>query len=156
MQQPQGMRPQPRQPAQLELELRPGPGIAVGRIERGDDDPAHGRFDVTALVVVGVAGQAAPGLDRLAASGQDGHPVPALLALPDRAIAGPLDGGEGEAVAGGLQLLQAHHVGTGFLEQVQQGGEAGGDPIEVVGDDPQRLGSSLRIVLERAPGCKVQ
>ena len=46
------------------------------------------RFDVAAVRIVGIAGQAAAGFHRLGATGEDRHAVPAFLPVPDRAVAG--------------------------------------------------------------------
>ena len=49
--------------------------------------PLDGGLDVAAVQVVRIARQAAPRLDRLRAPREDRDAVPALLAVPDRAVA---------------------------------------------------------------------
>ena len=89
------------EPAQLVVELRPGPRIAVGQVEAADQHAVDRRLDIAAVAVVGIARQAAPGLDRLAAARQDRDAVPALLPVPDRAVAGVADRCLGELLARG-------------------------------------------------------
>src|SRR5437879_8753473 len=43
-------------------------------------------FEVPAVRVVRVAGQSAPGFDRGTRPGQNRHPVPGLLSVPDRVV----------------------------------------------------------------------
>ena len=127
---------QPLEPAQLVVELRPGRRIAVGQIEAADQHAVHRRLDVAAVRVVGVARQAAPGLDRLGAAREDGDAVPALLAVPDRAVAGLADRGFREPLVRGLQLLQADDVRLGLRQPAQQHRQAAVDAVDVEGGDP--------------------
>jgi hypothetical protein len=62
--------------------------------------------------VVRVAGQATAGLDGLGPSCQDGNPVPALLAVPDRAVADCLDRGCRELPVGGLKSCRQATSGS--------------------------------------------
>ena len=70
----------PVHPGELVIELRPRPRIAVGQIEVADQQAADRRLDVAALHVLGIAGQAAAGFDRLADAAEDGDSVPAAAA----------------------------------------------------------------------------
>ena len=74
-------------------------------------------------------------LDGFAAFGEDGDAVPALLAVPDRAIARRRDGGLGEALVRRLQLLQAGDVRLCLLEPGEQVGEPAVDAVHVEGGD---------------------
>src|SRR5690606_17510218 len=82
-----------------------------------------------------VAGQPAPGLDGIDAARQNGHAVPALLAVPDGAVAGFADGVDGEFLLRRLQFLQAGDVGPGLLQPAQQHGQPAVDAVDVVGGD---------------------
>jgi hypothetical protein len=98
-------------------------------------DAGHGRLDIARLAVLRVARQTAMGLDRLAAAREDGDAVPALLAVPDRAIAGLLDRGRGKAVFGRLQFLEAGDVGPCLGQPVEQQRQAAVDAVDVEGGD---------------------
>ena len=131
------------EPAQLVVELRAGRRVAVRQVEAADQHPVHRRLDVAAVGVVGIAGEAAAGLVRLGAARQDGDAVPALLALPDRAIAGGPDRRFRELLGRRLQLLQADHVGRRFLQPAQQHRQPAVDAVDVEGGDlhrPRRSG----------------
>ena len=133
-----GVARQPFEPAQLVIEFRARRRIAVRQIEASDDQAADRRFDVAAVRVVGIARQAAAGLHRLGAAGEDRHAVPALLPVPDRAIAGGAERGGRKFLIGRLQLLQADDVRRGLLQPAQQVGEPPVDAVDVVGRDPHR------------------
>jgi hypothetical protein len=75
-----GVARQPFEPAQLVIEFRARRRIAVRQIEATDDQAADRRFDVPAVRIVGIARQAAAGLLRLGAPGEDRHAVPAFHA----------------------------------------------------------------------------
>ena len=57
------MRDQAFEPSQLVIEFRPRPRVAVGQVDRGDEEAGDRRLDVAGRVVVGV-GQAAPSASR--------------------------------------------------------------------------------------------
>ena len=108
---------QPLEPAQLVIELGTGRRVAVRQIEAADNDPVDRRFDVAAVRIVRIAGQAAAGFHRLGAACEDRDAVPALLPVPDRAIARGADRGRGKFLIGRLQFLQADDVRRGLLSQ---------------------------------------
>ena len=136
---------QPVHPRQLVVELGPRPRIAVGRIHVADQHAAHRRLDVAAVARVGVVGQAAAGLDRLADPAQDRDSVPALLAVPDRRIAERLDRFAREGLVGAFQLLQPDDVGRELLEPAGQDVQPRIDPVDVVARDSEPvLPSALR------------
>ena len=89
--------------------------------------------------VVGIARQAAAGLHRLGAAGEDRHAVPALLPVPDRAVTGGAERGGRKFVIGRLQLLQADDVRRGLLQPPQQVGKPPVDAVDVVGRDPHPI-----------------
>src|SRR5664280_2706855 len=123
------------EPGQLVVELRARLRIAVGQIDRGDDEAVHRRFQVAAVRVVGVAGKAAAALVDGAASGQDGDAVEALLAVPDGAVARGLYRRGRKGFVGSLQLLQAGDVGASFLEPFDEARQSAVDAIDVEGRD---------------------
>ncbi len=126
---------QPIEPGQLVVEFRAGLRIAVGQIDRGDEDAADGRFDVAALPVARIARQLHAGQDRLGIARQDGDTVPGALAAMHGEVAGALDRGRGKRLVRGLQFLQAHDIRLGCLQPLQQEGKAPLDVIDVEGGD---------------------
>jgi hypothetical protein len=72
--------------------------------------------------VIGIAGQAAPAFDRLAAAGEDRDAVPRGLPVPDRAVAGLFDLCDRERGIGRLEFLQAGDVRLLLLQPGQQRG----------------------------------
>jgi len=74
-------------PAQLVVELGAGHRVAVWKIEAADQQTAYGSLDVAAVAVVRVSRQASARKHRQNVSRKDCHAIPALLAVPDGAIA---------------------------------------------------------------------
>src|SRR5690606_20407609 len=98
------------EPAQLEIELRTRSGVAVRQIEAGDKHAVHGRLNVSALYVDGVAWQAASGLVNLTDPAQQRDAVPSALTLPYHVITKIADGALGKFFLRGFQFLQADDV----------------------------------------------
>src|SRR5262249_42844440 len=96
-------------PGQLVIELRTWLRVAVGRVKRSHDNPIHRRLDVPALLVVGVAGEIAQGLDGLP-SREDRHTVPRFLTSPDRLVSSVLACGDREFSVSRLEFLHADNV----------------------------------------------
>jgi hypothetical protein len=86
--------------------------------------------------IVGIARQAVAGLHRLGASREDRHPVPALLAVPDCAVAGGPEYGRRKFLVGRFQLLEADDIRSCLFQPRQQIGEATVDAVDVVRRDP--------------------
>jgi hypothetical protein len=93
------------------------------------------RLDIAALLILGVAGQAARHLLRLGAARQDRHAVPALLAMPDGVIAGRLQLRLRKPLLRRFELLQAGDVRLLFFEPLQECRKPAGDAVDVVGGD---------------------
>ena len=77
------------QPPELVIELRPRFRVAVGSVHIADQDAAHRRLDVTALLEVRIARQRAASLDRLTDPRQQSWRTPfttSALPMPDRRI----------------------------------------------------------------------
>ena len=149
------MRSQPLEPCELVVEFRAGLRIAVRQIDAGDDDAVDGGFDIARLVVVAIAGQLGPDQHRFGLARQDGDAVPGLLAAPDRAVAGLVDGAERKVLVGRLQLLQANDVGLCLLQPSQQVRQPPIDIVDVERGDlhtPARA-LSVPIELERKGLC---
>src|SRR5262249_57688908 len=70
------------------LELRAGGRVAVREVEAADADASDRRLEVPAVHVLRVARQSPHRLRQLTAPRHDGDPVPALLSVPDRVVAG--------------------------------------------------------------------
>src|SRR6185312_1870180 len=140
------VRLQPLHPADLVVEFLRSHGIAVGQVERADDDAAHFRLDIAAMRVVGVPGQAdAPQLGRVA-PGQDRDSVEALLPVPHRAVARRFDVGDRQRFVGAFELLQRDDVRLLAIEPFDEARQARSDSIEVVGGElhgcvPKPLGA---------------
>lgn len=140
------------EPGQLVVELRSRLGIAIGQVKTGHQQAVDGRFEVAAVGIAGVARQAAAYLQRLAVAGEDGDAVPRRLALPDRAVSGPLQRRGGEARVGRLQFLQADDVRRFPLQPGQQRGQPGLDAVDVEGGDLQGVHRlSPRMTIRRPP-----
>src|SRR5215207_7726792 len=108
------MENQPVEPTQLVIELWPRRRVAVRQIDRGDENAVNCRLDVSAMHIVGIAGELARSFDWIGAASEDGDTVPTLLAVPDRSIARFPERRGGELLLRSLQLLQAHNVRFGF------------------------------------------
>jgi hypothetical protein len=93
-------------PGELVGEFRTGLRVSVRRIERGHDHPVHGRFDVAALFVVGIARQLGLRDDRLGIAGEDRDTVPRLLAAQGDAVSCFLDRRSRKLLIRRLQLLE--------------------------------------------------
>ena len=132
-----GVRLQAFEPGELVVELGARPGIAVGGVEVADENPANRGLDVAALLEVGVVGQGAAGLDRLADPAEDRDSVPAALAVPDGGIAERFDGVRRERLIGALQFLDAGYVGRELREPAGQHVEPAVDAVDVGARDPQ-------------------
>ena len=117
------------EPSQLVVELRARGGVAVGEVQAADGDAADVGLDVAAVGVVRIAGQAAPGLLRLLAPGEDGDAVPALLAVPDGLVAGLADRVDRELLVRRLQLLQAGDVRPRLASQRSSTGSRALTPL---------------------------
>ena len=83
------------------------------------DDTVDGRFDVAALRILRIARQAALCFLRRLPTREDGDAVPALLAVPDRAIARRLQGFLRKLLLRRLELLQADDVWTRLFQPAQ-------------------------------------
>jgi hypothetical protein len=108
------------EPAQLVIEFWARRRIAVRQVEASDNQVADRGLDVAAVHVIGIPGPTAAGLDRLGAARQDRHAIPALLSVPDRALARRTQRRRRKFLVGCLQLLQAHDVRRRFFEPAQQ------------------------------------
>src|SRR4051794_18199633 len=108
------------EPRELIVEARPRLWIAVGQVDRGDDEPFDLGFEITGLLVGGLTGQSAPNLLRRLAFGQDRHAVMRALTMPDGAIARILDFARRKFRIVGLDFLQADDVGRGLVQPLDQ------------------------------------
>ena len=109
--QPGGARPQALEPAQLVVEFRAGRRVAVRKVEAGHRHAVDVGFEISAVQVLRIAGQAAARLHGHHAAPQDGDAVPALLAVPNRAIARIGERSLRKSLLRGLQLLKTDGVG---------------------------------------------
>src|ERR1051326_7584685 len=80
------VRDEPLHPGELVTEFRPGLRIAVGRIERGDENAADGGLQIPALRIVGIAGQSIARRMRLRPR-EDRDAIVGALSHRDRVIA---------------------------------------------------------------------
>ena len=72
----------------------------------------------------------------ITAACQDGDAVPALLAVPDDAIAGRADGQLRKLLLRRLELLQTDDIRGALIQPAQKIRQARSDAVDVVGDDP--------------------
>src|SRR5688572_13958297 len=132
-----GVTIQPLEPRELVVELRPRLGIAVRQVQRGDDDAADLRLDVTALGIAARPRQPAAPLDRLGALREDRDAVPGTFAVPDGAVAGRLDRRSREASFHGLEFLETGDVGRLVPQPSQEISEATVHAVDIEGRDPE-------------------
>ena len=76
-------------------------------------------FDIAAVAVVGIAGQADLAQHRRFALGEDRDAVEALLPVPDGVIAGRLDLADRQRFVGAFQFLQADDVGLSRARDIR-------------------------------------
>lgn len=76
--------------------------IAIGQVEASDQHAVDSRFDIAAVLIVGVTRESTSRFDRLSAAAEDRNAVPAFLAVPYGAIAGLLQRKLGETRVGCL------------------------------------------------------
>ncbi|MNF07966.1 hypothetical protein D3C80_2082650 [compost metagenome] len=69
-----------------------------------------GCFQITAVGIVVIAGQASAAFQRLRIPGQDRHPVPRCLPLPDRPVADSFQLRGGKRTVDRLEFLQTGDV----------------------------------------------
>src|SRR5215213_817944 len=129
---------QPVEPAQLVIEFGTGRGIAVRQIKAPDNQAIDSRLDVSAVRVVGIVGQTPADFYGLSTASQDSDAVPALLPMPDRAVAGGPDCSFRKFLVWRLELLEADDVRCGLLQPLQQVRQPSVDAVNVVGRDPHR------------------
>jgi hypothetical protein len=70
--------------------------------------------------IVGIARQTPPRFLRLSAASKDGHAVPRLLPMPDRAVADLLNRGRRKLLLRRFQLLQADDIRLRLRQSAQQ------------------------------------
>jgi hypothetical protein len=133
-----GVLDQALEPGELVVELGAGLRIAVGQVDRREEDAEGGRLQVARLAVGVVARQGSARDDGLRAARQEGDAVPGALASPGRAVAGRLDRRRREIAVDRLQLLQRDDVRRGLREPLEQERQAPDDAVDVPGRDLQR------------------
>lgn len=104
---------------------------SVRKIKAADDHAIDGSLDVTAVTVVGVARKAAACLARLLIPDKDRNAIPALLTMPDGAVAGTLDFPAGKLLVRRLEFLQTDDIRLRFGQPPQQDVEATVDAVDV-------------------------
>src|SRR3984957_15277201 len=134
-----GMRSQPPEPCELGVEFRTRLRIAVRQINAGDNNAFDGGFDVARLAIIRVTGQFGPDQHRLGLARQDGDAVPGLLAAPDRAVAGLVDGAKRKVIFGRLQFLKANDIGFCLSQPTKQVRQAPVDIVDVERGDLHAL-----------------
>src|SRR5699024_2396913 len=111
------------------------------------------RLEVARLEVGVVTGQAAPRFNGQFAARKDGDAMMPGLPMPDRAVAGGLDGADRKGRIRGLDLLQAGNVRSRLVQPFEQAWQAAVDAVDVEARQLQSamawMPSSSR--MERAP-----
>ena len=138
-----GMGGEAFEPGQLIAEFGAGLRVAVGEVERGNQDASDGSFDVARLRVGGVAGEGGAGKNRFGIAGEDGDAVPRALALPDRVITEGTQSLGGEIALPGLELLETDDIGTLRGQPVEQVAQALIDVINVESSELQERPESI-------------
>ena len=126
------------EPGELVVEFRARRGIAIGEIQATHGDAGDRGFDIAAVEILRVAGQATPRFHRIGAAREYRNAVPCFLSVPDSPISGFADIAEGEFLLRRFQFLEAYDVGLHFSEPAQQDGQSTIDPIHIVGRDFHR------------------
>ena len=125
----------PLEPPQLVIELRAGCRIAVGEIETTYDEAVDVRFEVTAVGVIRIAGQAAPPLDGHGTLRQDRNAVIGFLAVEDCAVPGLRNRFLRELFIRGLEFLETGDVRLLFFKPAQQHRKPAVDTVYVEGGE---------------------
>ena len=120
------------EPCHLVVESRSGSRVAVWQIKASDKQAVDRCLDVSAVGIVGIAGKPATCHDRQRVPAEDGNAVPALLTMPDGAVARTFELPARKLVVGRLQFLEANDVGSVFLQPSEQNREASVDSVDVV------------------------
>ena len=140
-----GVLDQPLEPRELVVEFGSWLRVAIRQIETGDDDAVDRRFEIAALRIRDVAGQAAADFDRFCIPREDRHAVPCALPGPERTVSGRRERRDGKRCVCRLQFLQADDVRRFTFEPLQKARQARADAIDVV-----------RGKLERLHACRVR
>ena len=135
----------PLEPGELVVEFGAGRGIAIGKIKASDGDAGDGGFDIAAVGIFRIAGQAAPGFHGIGAAREYRDAVPCLLSVPDRPVSGLADIAEREFLLRRFQFLKAYDVGLRFREPAQQDRQSAIHSIHIVGRDFHRDGAGARV-----------
>src|SRR5207248_3016889 len=133
-----GVLDQPFEPRKLVSEVGTSDGIAVGKIDRRDDNAFGGRFQIAALAIRRVARQSASNFVRLFSSRQNRDAMVCALAMPDGSKAGVCDRTRRKFGVIGFELLQAYDVGARFVQPFEQTRQAPIDAVHVVSCDLHR------------------
>ena len=143
------------EPCELVVEFGPRLRIAVRCVERSDQHAVDGCLDVAALRIVGIARQVGAGDDRRRSAREDCDAVPALLAAPDRLVAGLAQRIGREFRVRGFQLLQADDVGFCPAQPFDQVRQAAPDIVDVEARDLHGvLLPPRRVARHRQPGSR--
>ena len=119
-----------------------GERLAAGRGQLGADQP--GALPLQPGQAAGHRPQRAG-----AGAGQNRHPVPTLLPVDHRPVAGLLQLGVGEAVGAQLQFLQQHQVRGPRLQPVAQKPQPRLHAVDVPGGDDHRLPLPRAVIWRR-------
>ena len=138
-------RREPLHPAQFVGEFVGPDGVAVGQVDRGDDQPVRLRLDIAAVAVVGIAGEPDLAQHGSVAAAEDGDPVEALLAMPHRAIARRLHVTDRERFVGAFEFLETDDIGLLAREIFEQPRHACADPVNVEGYEFHEVPLPVRV-----------
>ena len=129
------MRYEALEPRELVVELGPGLGVAIWKVDRRHDQAPDRSFQIPGLRIGGITRQTAPNLARRLISREDRHPVVRTLSVPHGAVSRVGEGTRRKFGVVGLELLQADHIRARFCKPFEQARQAAVDPVDVVCGD---------------------
>ena len=125
------------EPCKFIVEFGARLGIAVGKIDRRDNQALGFCFQVSRLPIVGVPWKSTPNFSGFLALSQNRDTVIRPLPVPDRAITRSFERRRREFGVVRFDLLQAYNVGSRLRKPLQQTRQAAVDAIDVVRSDLQ-------------------
>lgn len=93
------------------------------------------RFDVSALIIIGITWHPPAGFQRLRIASENGDPVLALLPVPNGSVTRIHNRIGREFAADGLQFLKANNIRFRLLQPLEEYGQPPIDSVDIVNGD---------------------